>query len=164
MRKIILSATVVATTIFTGCQIPADSNKQESVKQEQMKLQADQSVGMPSIVNWQEKRMAKDILELRDKQINTVTYTQDMNGKLHKICNSVGYGLPYSVQYTNPQKVVQNYSSSFGSLPQADPNGLYMPENAEGTWVMCKDKNSDKVAPVYMEPRIIVSPFELDVK
>lgn len=30
-----------------------------------------------------------------------------------------------------------------------------------GTWVMCKDPNGINVKPVYLEPRVIASPFEL---
>ena len=51
--------------------------------------------------------------------------------------------------------------STIVTLPQADPNGLFSPPSAEGTWVMCKDPNSDKVEPIYSEPRIIVSTFPL---
>lgn len=46
------------------------------------------------------------------------------------------------------------------SLGQAEPNGLYMPDSAEATWVMCSDGKGG-VAPVYSEPRLIVSPFPL---
>jgi hypothetical protein len=46
-------------------------------------------------------------------------------------------------------------------LPQADPNGLFSPASAEGTWILMKDPNGKEVKPVYIEPRIIVSPFKL---
>ena len=120
---------------------------------------------MPAIVNFQEKRILKDILEKRDQSLTTITYTQDLNAGLHKLCDSVGFGIPAATQYTNPQRVAAygDAARGYGSiaLPQADPNGLFSPASAEGTWVMCKDPNSDKVAPVYAEPRIIVSTFPL---
>ena len=37
----------------------------------------------------------KTIIELRDQAISTTTYLVDLNGQLHKFCDSVGYGLPY---------------------------------------------------------------------
>ena len=117
---------------------------------------------MPAIVNFQEKRMAKMILELRDTAITTVTYTQDMSGNLHKLCDSVGYGLPYATQYTNPQKI--GYTGNqvgVATLPQADPNGLFSPASADGTWVLCMNPADKKVMPLYVEPHIIVSPFPL---
>jgi len=103
--KFILSI-IAITAILTGCNVRPDSREIESKKQEEMQLQAVQSVGMPAITNYAEKRMMKDILELRDQNVATTTYITDMNGKLHKICNSVGYGLPYATQYTNPQMKV----------------------------------------------------------
>ena len=46
-------------------------------------------------------------------------------------------------------------------MPQADPNGLFSPESAEGTWVLCSDPSGNgETRPVYVEPRIIVSPFK----
>ena len=51
---------------------------------------------------------------------------------------------------------------SFSSTPmqdQAEPNGLFMPPTAEGSWVICGTK--DDLKPVYTEPRVIVSPFRL---
>jgi hypothetical protein len=148
-----------------GCDVrPPTSTQVEQRKQEQMKMQADQSVGMPAIVNWQEKRILKNILELRDQEIKTVTYTQDLQAHLHKLCDSVGYGIPYATQYTNPQRVLSwRETDEHGNIAiaQADPNGLYSPAAAEGTWVMCLNPQDGKLAPVYVEPRIIVSPFPL---
>ena len=49
-----------------------------------------------------------------------------------------------------------------GIVPQADPNGLFSPASADGTWVMCLNPETNQAAPLYVEPRIIVSPFELN--
>lgn len=125
-------------------------------------MQADQSVGLPAIMNWQEKRILKNIFELRDQQIKTITYTQDLNAKLHKLCDSVGYGIPYATQYTNPQAIAYRGSQvGVAVLPQADPNGLYSPASADGTWVMCLNPETKQLAPVYVEPHVVVSPFAL---
>jgi hypothetical protein len=64
------------------------------------------------------------------------------------------------MQFTNPQKVGRFRDQPY-VLPQADPNGLFSPASAEGTWVFCKDPGGTVVKPVYTEPRIIVSQFEL---
>jgi len=64
------------------------------------------------------------------------------------LCNSIGYGLPYATQYTHP------------SL--ADPNGLYTPSSAEGTWVLCLNPKTKEAEPQYIEPRIIVSTYPLE--
>lgn len=153
----------LAVLMLSACQEQAPSSDQVQRKaQEQLAQQGNAVVGMPSIVNFQEKRILKDIIEMRDKAITTITYTQDMNGRLIKLCDSVGFGISSATQYTNPQRIVEGYGHAMITLPQADPNGLFSPASAEGTWVMCKDPKSDKVAPVYAEPRIVVSPFALN--
>ena len=154
---------VLATfLILTACPDTESSDYKQKIEQEKLNQEAHRQVGMPAIVNFQEKRVFKMILELRDTKISTVTYTQDMNGVLHKLCNSIGFPIPYATQYTNPQQVT--YGSGIGGvaiLPQADPNGLFSPASAEGTWVLCMDPKTKDVAPVYVEPRVVTSPFEL---
>jgi hypothetical protein len=49
-------------------------------------------------------------------------------------------------------------------MPQSEPNGLFSPEAAEGTWILMKNPNKDEVKPVYFEERIIVSVFELSTE
>lgn len=160
MKKLIFVLPFVLA--LTACDEFKESSTQiERRKQEELSLQAVQSVGMPSIVNFAEKRMMKDILELRDKNVATTTYLVGMNNQLTKVCDSVGYGLPYATQYTNPQRVSGTDGHGYVTLPQADPNGLYSPASADGTWVLCVDHKDGKAKPIYIEPRIVVSPFPL---
>ena len=114
-----------------------------------------------AIINFAEKRMFKDILEKRDQMQPTYTYIVDMNGHTHKICDSLGYGLPYATQYTNPQRTV-DYTHGIATIPQADPNGLYSPASADGTWVMCLNPKTKHAEPQYIEPRIITTTYPLD--
>jgi hypothetical protein len=147
---------LLSLLFFTACDFES-ADQQQHIVQERMNKQSNMTVGMPSIVNFQEKRILKNILELRDTEIKTVTYTQDMTGKLHKLCTSIGYGIPYATQFTNPMRI----TSGGHELPQADPNGLFSPTSAEGTWVLCLNPETSKMSPVYVEPKVIVSPFEL---
>ena len=159
MKKFLLVLPLVA--MLTAClESPPTSGQIERKKQEELSLQAVQQVGMPAIVNFAEKRMMKDIMELRDQNVATTTYLVGMNNQLTKLCTSIGYGLPYATQYTNPQKPVYEVHGNI-TLPQADPNGLYSPASADGTWVLCVDKKDGKAKPVFIEPRIIVSPFPI---
>jgi hypothetical protein len=48
-------------------------------------------------------------------------------------------------------------------LDQPEPNGLFMPNAADGTWILCLDPNTKDLQPVYVEPRVVVSPFTLKV-
>jgi hypothetical protein len=143
---------------------PPSSDDVQRQQQEKILAEGTAQTGMPAIKNFRERKLLKDILELRD-QDGLVTYTyvyNEMTGKLVFFCSSIGYGIPYATQYTNPSKIAdqgQNYG--YAILPQADPNGLFSPASAEGTWVLCKNPGGPDTRPVYIEPRVVVSPFDL---
>ena len=160
MKKILLLSSVCLSVAACEPSAP-NAEKQQAQQTRQLQAQAQQQIGMPDIINFQERRFAKQILEMRDQAITTYTYIIDMNGKKHFICESVGYGLPYSVQFTNPMKTVHDANGGDHAIPQADPNGLYMPDGLSATWVLCAD-NKGGVKPVYVEPQILVSPFKMN--
>ena len=159
IEMILAASTVIA---LSACDRPPSSDDIQRQQQEQILQEGTSQVGMPAIKNFRERKMLKDIIELRDQEgLTTYTYLwNEMQGKMVFFCTSVGYGIPYATQFTNPQKVA-NISYHI-VLPQADPNGLFSPASADGTWVLCKDPNGDKVKSVYVEPRIIVTPFKMD--
>lgn len=141
-----------------------DSDSRQQAQQEHLLQEGAAQTGMPAIANFRERRLLKEILELRD-QANLVTYTYlvaAQTGQLVFFCDSIGYGVPAATQYTSPQKLAdRGVNYGYLVLPQADPNGLFSPASAEGTWVMCKDPDGNAVKPVYMEERIIVAPFRM---
>lgn len=144
------------------CGTPSSDERQQR-QQESMLQEGTAAVGMPAIKNFRERRLLKAILELRDQNdLSTFTYLwSEQSGRWVFFCNSIGYGVPYATQYTNPQYMARDTQRGFATLPQADPNGLFSPASADGTWVMCKDPKGTEVKPVFIEPRTIVSPFEL---
>lgn len=161
----VLSLVVVAVFVLSAddCSSSAPpSDRAQQTAQEAMTQQANAQIGMPGITNFTEKKLMKKIYELRDQNIATFSYVPDFQGRLWHLCDSIGYGLPYGTQFSNPEKITQSLSQSYGTLPQSEPNGLFMPPSAEGTWVMCVDeKQKGNFQPVYVEPRVIVSPFKL---
>lgn len=153
---------VFAMTTAESCDRQSSDDIQR-IQQEKILAEGTSQIGMPAIKNFREKKEMKDILEMRD-QTGLVTYTylwSDFQGKLVFFCNSIGYGIPYATQFTNPEKAEYYSGRGYLTLPQADPNGLFSPSSAEGTWVQCKDPNGKDVRPVYVEPRVIVSQFKL---
>jgi hypothetical protein len=165
MKKLLIM--VVCIISLVACKEMGgnvSSDKIQAQQQETLAKEATMQVGMPAIKNFRERKILKDIIELRD-QSGLVTYTylwNEFNGKKVFLCESVGYGIPYATQFTNPQKIeASGHQYGYAILPQADPNGLFSPSSAEGTWVMCKNPDGNDVKPVYVEPRIIVSPFKL---
>ena len=167
MRRFAVCVGSVSIVVLLGCQGSPTSDDIQSQQQEKILAEGTSQVGMPAIKNFRERKLVKMLLELRDQNdLSTFTYIwSDFQGRWVFFCNSVGYGIPYATQFTNPQKKETGSNSGSGyyaiTLPQADPNGLFSPASAEGTWVMCKDPNGPDVKPVYIEPRSIVSPFRL---
>lgn len=151
--------------IFVGCQEDNSSNTKLANQQEAIMQEANRQVGMPAIINFQERKMMKMIFELRDQE-KLITYAYlvpENTGKLVFIGKCLGFGLPYATQFTNPETATYRGNYVWTTLPQADPNGLFMPTSAEGTWLLMLDKEGNP-HPVYIEPRVIVSPFPLETK
>jgi hypothetical protein len=139
-----------------------NSDQDFQKQQEAIMKQAFNSVGMPAITNFAERRQLKQIFELRDQNVATYTYLVGMDGKVgQKLCNSVGFGIPYATQYTSPMRLATRGTEGITTVPQADPNTLFSPASAEGTWVLCLNPETNKPTPLYVEPKIIVSPFKL---
>lgn len=149
-----------------GCDTQQESDAIQKEQQETLLQEATAQTGMPAVKNFRERKLLKDIIEMRDQDgLVTYTYTfSEMTGEYKFFCDSIGYGLPYATQYTNPQKQISDMLYESPVIAQADPNGLFSPDSAEGTWVLCKDPAGDSVKPIYMEPRVIVSPFKLPEK
>ena len=175
MMKFILPACIltllVACDALTAVQDNRTSDQKQAQQQEKILQEGTSQVGMPAVKNFRERKLLKDIIELRD-QTGLTTYTylwSEMRGEYVFFCESLGYGIPYATQFTSPQKWESVWIGGTTSghhepvvVPQADPNGLFSPVSAEGTWVMCVDPGGKHEArPVYVEPRVFTSPFKL---
>jgi hypothetical protein len=162
MKRLILLC--VCCVALSGCveNVP-DADKRQAEETQKRLLEADKQIGMPDIVNFTERRLARDILELRDQEsLSTYTYFVNLEGKLIFLGESIGYGLPYSVQFTNPEvEVYRRMDGGHGTMPQADPNGLFMPDGLSATWILLKDPETGEARPTYVEPSIVVCPFKL---
>ena len=175
MKKFLVLALCFSGLVLAGCNdYQQSSDEVQKSQQEKILKEASSQTGMPAITHFRERKMLKMIFEMRDDATVTYTYMYSpMTGKLVPFCESIGFPIPYSTQYTNPQKFdyqriavgtdtsVSNVYGVSGSLPQADPNSLFSPASAAGTWIMCKDPNSSDVKPVYSEPDLVTSPFKL---
>lgn len=150
----------IATLSLTACNVEKGAEQKQREATQKITAEADRQIGMPDIVNFQERRLAKQILEMRDTEIATHSYIKnELKGCLVYLGASIGYGLPYAVQFTNPEK--RGRWRDTPNLPQADPNGLYMPDSLTATWVILADPKTGKTAPVYVESELTVSPFRL---
>lgn len=148
--------------------LPPTTDQKQSEAQEKIIAEGNAQVGMPGITNFRRRKLLKSIMEMCDSDtLTTYTYVFAENtGKFTFLCNSIGYGIPAATEFTSPQHLtrvnLQNGAWENVVLPQADPDGLFSPASADGTWVMCKDPNGPDVKPIYVEPRIMTSPFKMD--
>ena len=166
MKKLLMCMLIACFAVMlVGCDNEPDSDQVQRQQQEALSQQSNSAVGIPDVHHFTEKRLMKLILEKRD-DANLATYTYVYNrdtGMFRFWGNTVGYGLPYATQYTNPQKIASSYQSGYAILPQADPNGLFSPASAAGTWILMVNPADPKdLEPIYAEPDITVSPFPLN--
>lgn len=163
MRKLSLLLAFALIFATIGCDEIKDSNRIESEKQEQGLQEMAKQVGLPAVSNFREKKILKMIIEMRDQNITTYTYSQaEMTGKFRFIGNSIGFPISAATQFTAPTKM-QWYGSNHGwrQVPQADPNGLYSPSSAEGSYLLMQDPLTKEVKACYFESRMNTLPFKL---
>ena len=164
MKKLLFIGMILAT--FVACEEPViskSSTEIEREKQEHLSKQAIESVGLPNISNFYEKKTLKKILEMRDnpKLINHFYTKNNMTGKWVYEGKCIGFGISYTTQYTNPEKMGHLDGGEYGArnpytIPQADPNGLYSVPNGTATWIMRVTDNGDTIVD-YIESEIRVS-------
>ena len=173
MKKyFLITCLLFAIAFSSGCdrEETTSADRDQAQKTARSMQQANEQVGMPAIVNFQEKKLAKMLYELRDQEsIVCYAYLKSLEGRPVYLGKCIGYGLPYCVQFSNSERVVEfdrvlgrNWTGFYpGTLPQPEPNGLFMPQGLSATWLMMIDPSTGDPRAVYCEPEIIVSPFPL---
>lgn len=170
-KKLISMALVLSLAIIvlvSGCTTETTKtvDTQQMQQQEQMQKDMSNQIGLPDIKEWTEKKMAKEIYELRDNsKLITYAYFQNLEGKFIYLGQCIGFGLPYSTQYSNPEKYMDDPYGTWdaGSLiiPQAEPNGLFTPEGLSATWLQYINPETGKREVIYTEPSIVVTQSKL---
>jgi hypothetical protein len=173
LKVVSLSFILLLTLMSSTCNnspLEPTADATQTFKSEQSLSNAVSEIGMPAIVNYTELKLFKWVLELRD-QSDLITYTylhNEMDGSVGQFLGkSIGFGIPAATQFTNPYKV-NNYRGDYGQyasnavyvIPQADPNGLFMPTSTDATWVILIDP-SGKPQPQYIEGKIDVFTFKI---
>lgn len=152
---------LVTVLMGSGCDASPSADALQKKRVDDQMAQAEMAVPPPRIDDFSQLRDMTTIMERADDAISTYAYYMDVHGKLHFLCEAKGYGLPYSTQTTNPDKVAYRSSAGYAVIRQAEPSGLFMPDNVAATWILCVNPESGGFDAVYWEPDLIVSPFRL---
>jgi len=167
MKKIFVILSVIVGLVVSGCSpYKADSNQVET---------AQQNAGVDALINNQpipnlggysfERQVVIETYAARNNTVTTYSYLMTLTGQIIEICPSIGYPIPYSTQLTAPEKLANNRPEYLASpdssvIPQAEPNGLYPPDNAAATLVQCVQPDGS-VSPVYIEQEVMAFPYRI---
>ena len=166
MKKLLIII-IIAGIILSGCSQTTQTVDTQQIKEtERLQQEAQSQIGMPNIKNFYEKKMAKEVYELRDDaNLITYAYMQNLEGKFIFLGQTIGFGLPYSTQFSNPEKYLDDPNGSIDAgsliLPQPEPNGLFVPEGLSATWLQYINPDTGKREVIYAEPSIIVTQSKL---
>lgn len=66
-------------------------------------------------------------------------YVQAMDGHPVFHCTGKGLGIPDTAELSNPEQLINPYSTQYVTMPQADPYGYYAPSTSQGTYILCNN-------------------------
>ena len=160
MKKILIIASLLA---LTACDMPPENsaNSRQTAATKASLDAADREIGMPRISNFAQRKLLKNAYEDMDQTTLTYVYVQSMNGRFICLGQAVGYGVSMGTQFTAPY-----YNSRVGTdgnqeIPQAEPNGLFMPSSGAATIVNLIDPNTGQARTSLIEPNVVTSPNKL---
>ena len=170
-KSIIFLVLVLSLVMLSACGEATIDEKSSDViqaeKAERINKQKSLSVGEPSITNFYEANQVKEIYEKRDNaELLCYAYVKNIEGKFIYLGVSKGYGVNASIQFSNPVKVVDmedfpnvpdwSGSSAPTLMPQAEPNGLFMPEGLMATYINLLDEKTGEFSLSYIEDNLNV--------
>src|SRR6056297_841300 len=172
MKRVLALVLIVVMVGIVGCSSTdtienKTSDQVQAEKAERVNKQKSLSVGEPSITNFYEANQVKEIYEKRDNaELLCYTYVKNIEGKFIYLGVSKGYGVNASIQFSNPVKVVDmedfpnvpdwSGSSAPTLMPQAEPNGLFMPEGLMATYINLLDEKTGEFSLSYIEDNLNV--------
>jgi len=162
MKTFIIAFTALLAVGLTSCDVSDSSDTKAAKQTERLMGEAMAQAGVPNIKNFHERKLVKELYELRD-QADLIMYAYLYNEHTGKIGDFLGrckgYGIPAAVQYTNPERfALEPYKTTrnYNKLPQPEPNGLWTPTATSATWLYLINEKTGEAKPAYIEPLIMV--------
>jgi hypothetical protein len=146
----------LALQLFVGC----DSADQQTARQVNSQQDIYNQTQPLHTYDWSLERQAvQQLYDFRiTRAVSTWSVWYSSTGQVIDGCPSKGFGIPYNTSMTNPEQ----YLGAGGSIPQAEPNGLYPGGSTDATWVLCVEP-SGQVFPQYVEPSVIVYTWPVEI-
>lgn len=172
MKKVLLVTSIIALTILSGCKERADtatSREAKAVSRQQSQYEKSQPI--PVFDYSLERELVSQLYKIRNENVITHSVWRSDYGMIQGDCSSMGYGIPYDVSLTNPLVATDTdqeghehsyQGGALASVEQPEPNGIFASKNTNATWVMCIGSDGD-IDPVYIEAKVNVYPYSLDV-
>ena len=162
-------AAVAIPTITGGsgmsCSGSGTADQVESIAVDRQQSHFAVTQPVPFLEHSPEREYVRDLIKLRQENVSTHSVWISYGTYLDD-CPSMGFGIPYDVQLTNPLQVERDYSAvqglATGVVEQAEPNGLFSSKNTAATWVLCVEEDGS-LAPVYVEATVNVYPWRVEV-
>ena len=157
-----LTSIIALSLAIAGCGIPTSTaDQRQSAATEQSLDAADREIGMPRIANFAQRKMLKNAYEDMDQTTLTYVYVQSLDGRFLCIGQAIGYGVSSGTQFTAP--TTPDYLGQGGvyDKPQAEPNGLFMPESGAATIVNLIDPKTGVARTSLIEPNVVTTPNKL---
>ena len=171
MKRVLALVLIVVMVGIVGCSSTdtienKTSDQVQAEKAERVNKQKTLRVGEPSITNFYEANQVKEIYEKRDNaELLCYAYTKNIDGQLVYLGISKGFGVNASIQFSNPVKV-QSAEDDYGIwsadgkgpilVPQAEPNGLFMPEGLMATYISILNEDTGEFGLSYVEDNLNV--------
>jgi len=160
MNKKFILGLILAITMLTGCEESQTQKDSAQVANQQSQYAKFQPV---PYYDWSlERHLITELYNVRNTKAATHSVWRSNTGMIEGDCPSMGFSLPYDTSLTNPLKSSRVYQGTYNVIEQAEPNGIFASKNTAATWVLCLG-DTGVIEPVYVETKVTVYPYTLDV-
>ena len=154
--------------LMGGCEFNKNSSTIEAKKVSRQQDQYAKGQPIPAF-DWSfERDLVIQLYNLRNEKVATHTVWRSDYGLIEGDCPSIGYGIPYDTSLTNPLMATDEDPQGFDkaaltTIEQPEPNGIFASKNTTATWIMCVDKKTSQILPLYIETKVTVYPYPVKV-
>lgn len=159
-----LTVLVLILLVLVGCG-KATSTQEVKDSEATARQQTQYAMSQPvPAYDWSmERDLVIQLYNIRNLKALTHSVWRSDRGLIEGDCASIGFGIPYDTSLTNPLKVAyERREVGVAVTEQPEPNGIFASKNTQATWVMCAGETG-KIEPVYVETKVTVYPFPVNV-